>query len=117
MIKKRRSPTPLSESSRAKKSGAISIDCTKHSSTDDAIEQAPEDSKPALPRRLKQTLKLLEKRGRQGVTKLDAPKHLALALSAHVYQLRRRGFEIMTLREPRGDSWIGRYRLVRELDE
>ena len=70
-----------------------------------------------LPRRLKQTKKLLKKRRRQGVTKLDAPKHLALALSAHVHQLRRRGFQIVTLREPLGDSWIGRYILVRELGE
>ena len=90
------------------------------SNTDDATEQAPEGpegSNPALPRRLKQTLKLLKKRGPRGVTKLDAPKYLALALSAHIHQLRRRGFEIVTLRESRGDSWIGRYVLVRELDE
>ena len=73
--------------------------------------------KAALPRRQNQTLKLLEKRGRCGVTKLDAPKYLALGLSAHIHQLRRRGFDIVTLREPLGDSWLGRYVFVRELDE
>ena len=83
----------------------------RNSSTSRPAKQAPAGSK-ALPRRLKQTLKLLEKRGRRGVTKLDAPKYLALALSGHVHQLRRRGFDIVTLREPLGDSWLGRYVLL-----
>ena len=81
----------------------------RNSSTPPAGACPAAGSKSALPRRLKQTLILLEKRGRQGVTKLDAPKYLALALSAHIHQLRRRGFQIATLREPLGDSWIGRY--------
>ena len=84
----------------------------RNSSTPPAAGQAPASSQSAMPRRQAQTLRLLQKRGRRGLTKLEAPPALSLGLASHVHYLRRRGFQITTLREMRADSWIGRYFLL-----
>ena len=52
-----------------------------------------------LARRQEEVLELLKEVSSNGVTKLEAPEHLSLGLSARVHELRRRGFRIDTLPE------------------
>ncbi len=65
-----------------------------------------------LARRQGQVLELLQKRGPEGITRLEAPDHLMLSFSQRVSELRRMGYRIDTKPEWLGDSRIARYVLV-----
>ncbi len=62
-----------------------------------------------LARRQGQVLELLQKRGPEGITRLEAPDHLVLSFSQRVSELRQMGYRIDTIREPVGDANIARY--------
>ena len=61
--------------------------------------------------RRKEIIQLLRERGAQGVTKLEAPVHLMLSMSARIAELRKHGYRIDTIREEHG---VGRYVLLAE---
>ncbi len=65
-----------------------------------------------LAKRQREVLELLKERGPSGVTKLDAPRHLSLTLTARIFDLRSKGYQIDTLREQVGASSLARYVLV-----
>jgi hypothetical protein len=60
-----------------------------------------------------QVLDVLRQCGNRGVTRLEAPPHLAFSLPARISELRKRDYKILT-RLTQADSPFGRYFLLGE---
>ena len=57
---------------------------------------------------------LLYKTRSKGVTRFECRYRLGIYLPQIVYALRRKGYQILTLREAVGKTWAGRYKLIGE---
>ena len=69
----------------------------------------------ALARRQGEVLDLLKECGSRGVTRLEAPRLLSLTLSQRIYELRKKGYRIDSVREHADEGGFSRYVLVEEV--
>lgn len=67
--------------------------------------------------RRREIVELLRERGEQGLSRLDAPRYLALSMPARICELRKLGYSIETVPEQVGHATMARYVLHGEPDE
>lgn len=72
----------------------------------------PDQAKHSASGREGETLLLLDKHGKAGVTAFAFPGGPAFRLSAYIKNLRDMGLDIETFREPHDCGWHGRYVLL-----
>ncbi len=73
------------------------------------------DSNPLkLTPRQSEILDLLRRPDPTGLIRYELPVGMAVWLPNVIFQLRGMGYQILTLREPVGNTWVGRYVLIDE---